>query len=662
VTSIQLVNVPLALLGLLTVADLHGYDLKQLCDRLLSPGRQIKQGQVYATLHRLERDGNIAVVGIEQEEGPERRRFALTDRGRNAVGEWLETPEPAAPYLQPPFGGTRGNERDWLHYTLGMYYTLLNTGARHPPTAGTANGVHPVPAGFSRVYVPLPDGFDYDRWLAGLRAGRSFVTTGPMLFARVEGKHPGETFHFDGESELSVAVEVVSEQPLSFGEIVGNGIPRHLLRPQNEQTPEGAFRSWIEQTVTCSESGWLAVRVWEDRSERLVDEPSSGSVSNDPRRGGLIKLAEPERPEGRFRFAHTAPWYVTIGDEPVRLRREEKRYLVQRMQAEIDRSRHVLPAEALVEYERALDHYQGLPVRDDTQDIQAESRRPQSEDELREWLENTVRHHRYTPEEIRLATGLSDREIAAALERFSIEDQPAPLPNEGTIRVLPYPGGRHPRTGFLDGAVHPQRDTKISIFLPWEGSGYVVADVPEAIFSNLGLTYLAHTHIPTIWDRQGIGLPPVEWERREDGSCVSERTLPNGIRFGTRVTPERTSVRMELWLHNGTQENLTGLRVQNCLMLKGAPRFHAQTNQNKLLAPPFAAVRAEDGRRWIITAWTPNQRTWANPPVPCLHSDPVLPDCVPGQTVRATGRLWFYEGDEVEAEIDRLRNVLDGGG
>ncbi len=93
-------NVPLALLGLLTVADLHGYDLKQLCDRLLSPGKSIKQGQVYATLHRLERDGNIAVAAVEQEEGPERRRYALTDQGRREVADWLATPEPAAPHLQ----------------------------------------------------------------------------------------------------------------------------------------------------------------------------------------------------------------------------------------------------------------------------------------------------------------------------------------------------------------------------------------------------------------------------------------------------------------------------------------------------------------------------------------------------------------------------------
>jgi hypothetical protein len=34
-------------------------------------------------------------------------------------------------------------------------------------------------------------------------------------------------------------------------------------------------------------------------------------------------------------------------------------------------------------------------------------------------------------------------------------------------RVLPYPGGRHPRVGFLDGAIDPQRGTKASVFAPW---------------------------------------------------------------------------------------------------------------------------------------------------------------------------------------------------
>ena len=71
------------------------------------------------------------------------------------------------------------------------YYALLNCGFRLRPTAGTASGVHPVPLGFGRVYVNCPDKFSYDAWVRGLDRGESFVTTGPMLLVRVNGKGPG---------------------------------------------------------------------------------------------------------------------------------------------------------------------------------------------------------------------------------------------------------------------------------------------------------------------------------------------------------------------------------------------------------------------------------------------------------------------------------------
>ena len=87
-------------------------------------------------------------------------------------------------------------------------------------------------------------------------------------------------------------------------------------------------------------------------------------------------------------------------------------------------------------------------------------------------------------------------------------------------------------------------------------------------------------------------LPRLEWQRRADGSLASERTLPNGIAFGANVRPTPTEVRMDLWLRNGTKEKLTGLRVQNCVMLGYAPGFAAQTNTNKVFQPPYAAVRS----------------------------------------------------------------------
>lgn len=285
-------------------------------------------------------------------------------------------------------------------------------------------------------------------------------------------------------------------------------------------------------------------------------------------------------------------------------------------------------------------------------------RRPANDTDLRAWLENMVVFHRFAPGEVSAATGLTLDEIGVALRRFGLAGKAVPpRPAGEPLRVLPYPGGRHPRLGFFDGAVMPQRETKVSVFAPWDDGGYVVVDVPEAIFSNLGLTYLAHTHIRTVWDLQGIALPRLEWQHHPDGSLTSERTLPNGIAFGTTVRPTPTEARMDLWLRNGTKKKLTGLRVQNCVMLGYAPGFETQTTTNKVFQPPYAAVRSKDGRRWIITAWDPVQRCWGNEMCPCLHSDPQFPDCSPGETQRLRGWLSFHEGTDLAAEITRIEST-----
>ena len=59
-------------------------------------------------------------------------------------------------------------------------------------------------------------------------------------------------------------------------------------------------------------------------------------------------------------------------------------------------------------------------------------------------------------------------------------------------------------------------------------------------------------------------------------------------------------------------------------------------------------------------AWISGQlaRAWGNALCPCLHSDPVLPDCPPGQTVRVQGVVRFYEGDRIEEEVERVRSSI----
>ena len=278
--------------------------------------------------------------------------------------------------------------------------------------------------------------------------------------------------------------------------------------------------------------------------------------------------------------------------------------------------------------------------------------------DLRYWLENMLRYHRYSWAEAAAVCGMSEEEVRKQAAEFGLDPPAAPAPAGKLVRVLPYPGGRHPRIGFLEGAIDPMRGTKASIFLPWDPTSYVVVDLPEAIFSNLGLMFLAHTHIPTIWNDKNLVLENIDWERGADGSLSSQWMLPNFVTFGAHIRPRENSVEMELWLRNFSGADLTGMNAsaglpsQICVMLKGAPEFNAQTNDNKTLRAPVAAVRSTGGNRWILTAWQNPVHSWGNPLVPCMHADPRLPNCPYRKTVRVRGRLWFYEGTDIEREIE----------
>lgn len=280
-----------------------------------------------------------------------------------------------------------------------------------------------------------------------------------------------------------------------------------------------------------------------------------------------------------------------------------------------------------------------------------------NETELRAWLENMVWHHGYSMDEIQQVTGLDESQLQTRLEEFKISEKTRPPRNEEKLMMLPYPGGRHPRIGFLDGAVEPQRETKLSVFCPWDDHSYVVMDVPEAIWSNLGLTYLAHTHVKTIWELQGTQLEQQEWQHADDGSFQMHRRLPNGIEFGTTAKAMSDHIAMTMFLKNGTDQPLDDLRVQNCVMLKATDGFDQQTNENKKFSEGYAVARSDDGTRWIISGWDPIHRAWGNAPCPCLHSDPKFPDCGPGETQYLRGWLSFYQGKDIDAELKRIEST-----
>jgi peptidoglycan/xylan/chitin deacetylase (PgdA/CDA1 family) len=289
------------------------------------------------------------------------------------------------------------------------------------------------------------------------------------------------------------------------------------------------------------------------------------------------------------------------------------------------------------------------------------SRPAKNDADMRYWLENMVTH-RFTASEMGAALGLTTDEVTASMQRLRVSStSPELRPADGRLRVLPYPGGRHPRAGFLDGAIRPQREAKVSVFAPWKDGGYAVADVPEAVwFQPAGkreLLYLAHTHIPTYWDKQKVTLEPLEWARQQYGRLELTRRLPNQVELAAKVIPGTDGVRMEFRINNGSTEKLTGLDVQMCVMLNNLSGFESRTNDNKIFAPPFAACRDKTGKRWLITGWEECSRAWGNPPCPCIHADPRIPDCPPGESRRVRGWLSFFQGEDIEAELRRLKTV-----
>jgi hypothetical protein len=130
------------------------------------------------------------------------------------------------------------------------------------------------------VYVHCRDGFSYAAWIENLRAGRTFVTNGPMLRLEAEGLSPGGLIELSEPAAIRVTALASAQYPLVRLEVVHNG-------QVVAQAAAGGDRLQIafDQDISVAESGWLAVRA---RGER----------------GPLETAGEA--------FAHTSPIYLRV--------------------------------------------------------------------------------------------------------------------------------------------------------------------------------------------------------------------------------------------------------------------------------------------------------------------------------------------------------------
>ncbi len=109
--------------------------------------------------------------------------------------------------------------------SAGLWYRLLNCGLKLSACVGTDALLDQStqPMGGDRVYVKTDGPLTMQSWLDGLKAGRSFVTNGPIPTLEVNGKGPGETCELPAAANVRVAVTVDSYVPFNKVDVIVNG-------------------------------------------------------------------------------------------------------------------------------------------------------------------------------------------------------------------------------------------------------------------------------------------------------------------------------------------------------------------------------------------------------------------------------------------------------
>ena len=180
--------------------------------------------------------------------------------------------------------------------TAAVWYRLLNLGYRLPAAGGTDAMANFAslrgPVGMNRVYVRVPDdarttdpSILVPEWLAGLKAGASFATNGPLLGLRIGGAPVGGFLDFaQPQSRVAFSAHLRSIVPVDHLELVCNGKPvRALARAPTDHAD-------IEGTVPVEATGWCVLRASTDTArEQVLDN---------------------------YVYATTSPIYFTVAGKP----------------------------------------------------------------------------------------------------------------------------------------------------------------------------------------------------------------------------------------------------------------------------------------------------------------------------------------------------------
>jgi TolB protein len=188
--------------------------------------------------------------------------------------------------------------------TSALWHRLLNLGVPVAPSAGTDvmnNFYRTMAVGTTRVYAFTGGATSWPAYLAALRGGRSFVTTGPLLDFRVGDARPGDTVPANGRVRWSL--ELRTAIPVARVEVFVNGAVAWSARG-----PDAPGGRSFSGTLDLPAGGWVAARA----------------------HGGQTRWPAMDS----YPFAHTAPvWIGTVGSTEPATRRQAAAELLQVLEA-----------------------------------------------------------------------------------------------------------------------------------------------------------------------------------------------------------------------------------------------------------------------------------------------------------------------------------------
>ncbi len=246
-----------------------------------------------------------------------------------------------------------------------------------------------------------------------------------------------------------------------------------------------------------------------------------------------------------------------------------------------------------------------------------------------------------------------------------------------------------------DKSVNPMQNIAL-VQAPWMDSP-IKLRFPETVHTDT-LEYIDHT-IEGISPATDPTELAGEWHQDDDAETLWFEWDVANATIGGRLSPNEYDVDLEIWVGNKTGR-IIPVAVQFCPILagtlfedkslertwiytdgewvamadtdrgdgretlthypvEGGPELQIPRSiwgvSSDVSGLDAVAVTSEDGRYVFALAWPSARSLLSNAEIPCVHADPVLPECPPGKRVHRRGKLYLFEGtlDDLTKRVNR---------